>query len=106
MREGDAGRISLADKLRPAIVMEVRERLVRVAYGTTSDDEPGTPVTVHPATSSGRRLVLAAVTHFYGANTAWIAPDELEPLGKPCTLELLHAVRKLVDEHDALVLDQ
>lgn len=40
MREGNAVWLHLADKDRPAVVIEMQEHLVRVAYGT-HEEHPG-----------------------------------------------------------------
>lgn len=49
---------------------------------------------------------LGEPTRFYGANTCWERVSDLERGPKPCSWELLNAVRKLVESHDASLLEQ
>ena len=100
MRERDTVWIDLADKLRPAIVLEIQPDLVRVAYGTSNVHE-WPRVVVHPESRQGRAFPLQEETFFYGANTTWERPSKLMPGAKACAWELLLAVRKLVEEYDA-----
>lgn len=100
MREGDAARLGLAGKRRPAIVIDVRSDLVRVAYGTTHEGLPPT-LSVSWQSRQGRKLALSTDTVFCGANTAWALPSEIELLGNRVSVELLLEVRRLVEEHDA-----
>jgi hypothetical protein len=100
MRERDTAWIDLADKSRPVVVLEVQPDLVRVAYGTTNEHEWPRAV-VHPETRQGRAFPLQEVTYFYGANTIWEQPARLRPGKQTCAWELLLAIRKLVEDHDA-----
>lgn len=70
MQERDTVWVWLADKERPAVVLDVRPELVRVAYGTSETHE-WPMVVVDPSTRQGRAFPLREITHFYGANTSW-----------------------------------
>lgn len=104
MRERDTVWIDLADKQRPAIVLEIQHDLVRVAYGTSQVRE-WPKVVVHPDSRQGRAFPLREETYFYGANTQWAPPAKLTPGRTACAWDLLLAVRKLVETHDAGVLE-
>jgi hypothetical protein len=104
MRERDTVWIDLEDKQRPAVVLEVRADLIRVAYGTSGVHE-WAHVVVHPDTRQGKAFPLREVSYFYGANTAWEAPAKLARGQAPCAWELLFAIRRLVEDHDAAQAD-
>lgn len=104
MRERDTVWFELADKRRPGVVIEVRGDDVRVAYGTTQD-HAGPCVTVSEGRQA-RAFPLRELTRFYGANTCWERASDLERGAKPCALELLNAIRKLVESHDASLREQ
>lgn len=105
MRERDAVRIELAGKIRVAVVLEIREHLVRVAYGTT-EEHAWPRAVVHVGGRPGRSLDLRETTYFYGANTCWEQVQLLAPCGTRCTMELLFEIRKLVEAHDAEIFDE
>lgn len=100
MRERDTVWIDLADKLRPAVVLEVQPDLVRVAYGTSQVQE-WPRVVVRPDSRQGRAFPLRQETYFYGPNTAWELAAKLTPGDTACAWEVLLAIRKLVEDHDA-----
>lgn len=100
MRARDTAWIDLADKRRPAIVLEVQDGWARVAYGTR-ETRAWPSVTVHPSTRAGRAFPLSEVTYFYGANTAWELLPTLQPGQRPAPLELLLEVRTVVETYDA-----
>jgi hypothetical protein len=100
VQERDTVWVWLADKERPAVVLEVRADLVRLAYGT-SEVHDWPVVVVDPSTRQGRAFSLREVTHFYGANTSWELAATLRRGHAPCAWELLFAIRKLVESHDA-----
>jgi hypothetical protein len=100
MHERDTVWTWLADKDRPAVVLEVDAGLVRIAYGTSEPHE-WPMVIVQPNTRQGRAFPLRETTHFYGANTSWELPRNLRRGHAPCAWELLFAIRKLVESHDA-----
>jgi hypothetical protein len=103
MPERDTVWVELADKQRPGVVLEIQPDLIRVAYGTSvTHDWPR--VTVHPDSRQGRAFPLREETYFYGSNTLWEQPASLTLGQMPCAWELLLAVRKLVEEHDATSL--
>jgi hypothetical protein len=96
--EGTVGRIRIAGKDRPAVVLEVQSKpspVLRVIYGTTEPhDWPREVVT--PDSRQGRLLQLAETTYFYGANTAYVVPDELTTLHpRRASPELVYALRSL-----------
>lgn len=102
MRERATVWIDLADKRRPAVVIEVREALVRVAYGTHVEPSAGVPaVLVTEGTRAGRKFPLREPTWFTGANTAWESPRALALGSGECARDLFDALRALVEEHDA-----
>ena len=104
MRERATVWITLAGKRRPAVVIEVRDDLVRVAYGTSQEpvgDVRAAAVRAH--TRAGRKFPLSALTWFVGANTAWESASELAPGAGDCARDLFTALRLLVEEHDARV---
>ncbi len=104
MRERATVWIDLAEKRRPAVVVEVRDDLVRVAYGTSQEPIGGlATVAVHEHTRAGRKFPVAEPTWFVGANTAWERPNALVPGAGDCARELFDAIRGLVEEHDARV---
>jgi hypothetical protein len=76
-----------------------------VAYGTTQ--EHAAPcVLVSKDSRQGRLFDLGEPTRFYGANTCWERMSDLERGTKPCSWDLLNAIRKLVESHDANLLEQ
>lgn len=104
MRERATVWIALAGKQRPAVVIEVRDDFVRVAYGTSQ--APAADVraeAVHVQTRAGRKFPLSALTWFVGANTAWEPPSGLAPGAGDCARDLFTAIQLLVEEHDAQV---
>ncbi len=104
MRERATVWIDLAEKRRPAVVIEVREDLVRVAYGTSQEPTDDVEaVAVHENTRAGRKFPVREPTWFLGANTAWERPTALAPGTGDCARELFDAIRVLVEEHDARV---
>lgn len=101
MRERDTVWFELAGKRRPGVVIEVRGADVRVAYGTTQDHAAPCEL-VSQDSRQGRLLGLQEPTRFYGANTCWERTSDLERGQKgPCAWDLLLAIRKLVESHDA-----
>ena len=104
MRERDTVRFELEGKLRLGVVIEVQGDRVRVAYGTTQDVAPC--VLVGEDSRQGRSFPLREPTRFYGANTCWERASDLERGAKPCSWDLLNAIRKLVESHDASLLEQ
>jgi hypothetical protein len=100
VQERDTAWVWLAEKERPAVVLEVHPELVRVAYGTSETHE-WPVVVVDPSTRQGRAFPLREITHFYGANTSWELPSALRRGHAPCAWELLFAIRKLVESYDA-----
>ena len=104
MRERDTVRFKLEGKLRLGVVIEVQGDRVRVAYGTTQDVAPC--VLVSEDSRQGRSFPLREPTRFYGANTSWERASDLERGAKPCSWDLLNAIRKLVESHDASLLEQ
>ena len=105
MRERDTVRFELAGKLRLGVVIEVQGDRVRVAYGTTQDDAAPCEL-VSENSRQGRASPLREPTRFYGANTCWERTSALERGAKPCSWDLLNAIRKLVEWHDASLLEQ
>jgi hypothetical protein len=105
VRERDIVRFELEGKLRLGVVIEVQRDRVRVAYGTTQD-HVGPCELVSEDSRQGRSFPLREPTRFYGANTCWERASDLERGSKPCSLELLIAIRKLVESHDASLLEQ
>lgn len=105
MRERDTVWFELADKRRPGVVIEVQGDRVRVAYGTTQD-HAGPCVSVSESSRQGRSFPLRELTRFYGANTCWEHASDMERGAKPCAWELLNSIRKLVEAHDASLLEQ
>ena len=105
MRERDTVWFELAGKLRPGVVIEVQGDRVRVGYGTTQD-HGGPCVLVSEGSRPGRSFPLREPTRFYGANTCWERASDLRRGAKPCSWELLNAIRKLVESHDASLLEQ
>ena len=90
MRECDTVRFELEGKLRLGVVIEVQGDRVRVAYGTTQDHVgPCVPVS-DEGSRQGRSFPLR----------------ELKRGAKPCSWDLLIAIRKLVESHDASLLEQ
>jgi hypothetical protein len=104
VRERDTVRFKLEGKLRLGVVIEVQGDRVRVAYGTTQDVAPC--VLVSEDSRQGRSFPLREPTRFYGANTSWERASDLERGAKPCSWELLNAIRKLVESHDAGLIEQ
>lgn len=102
MRERDTVRFELAGKRRLGVVIEVQPDLVRIAYGT-SQDHVGPCAVVRPDTRQGRAFLLRDDTRFYGANTCWERRAQIEPGKAPCSWELFFEIRKLVEEHDAML---
>ena len=100
MHERDTAWVWLAEKDRPAAVLEVRAGLVRVAYGT-SEIQEWPAVVVDPSTRQGRTFPLRENTHFYGANTSWELPGDLRRGRAQCAWDLLFAIRKVVENYDA-----
>lgn len=98
---GATVRFQLAGKERIGVVIEVRPDLVRVAYGTSEPHDDWPQVAVHPETRQGRALVLREVTYFYGANTSWERPRDLQFGKKPCAKELLYTIIELVVNYHA-----
>ncbi len=95
-------RVWIAEKHRPAVILEVEPDLVRIAYGT-SEPRDWRTVIVHPATRQGRLLDLKETTYFYGANVSWERLAALERSDTMCSWDLFFAIRKLVEEHDAML---
>lgn len=104
MRERDTVWFGLAGKRRPGVVIEVQGDRVRVAYGTTQDHAAPCAL-VSEDSRQGRSFPLREPTRFYGANTSWERASDLEPGAKPCSWDLLNAIRKLVESHDASLLE-
>lgn len=102
MRERDTAWISLAHKQRPAVVIEMQPDLVRVAYGTTEIREYPN-VVVHLESRQGRAFPLVETIYFYGANTSWARREELRPGHARCAMELLFAIRKVIENYDATI---
>lgn len=105
MRERDTVRFELEGKLRLGVVIEVQGDRVRVAYGTTQEHAAPCEL-VREDSRQGRSFPLREPTRFYGANTCWERASDLEHGAKPCSWELLHAIRKLVESHNASLLEQ
>ena len=105
MRERDTVRFELAGKLRLGVVIEVQGDRVRVAYGTTQDNAAPCEL-VSDDSRQGRSFPLREPTRFYGSNTCWERASDLEHGAKPCSWDLLNAIRKLVESHDASLLEQ
>lgn len=105
MRERDTVRFELAGKLRLGVVIEVQGERVRVAYGTTQEHAAPCEL-VSQDSRQGRSFPLREPTRFHGANTCWERVSDLERGAKPCSWDLLYAIRKLVESHDASLLDQ
>ena len=98
---GATVRFRLAGNDRIGVVIEVRTDLIRVAYGTSEPHDDWPQIVVRPETRQGRALVLREVTYFYGANTSWERPRDMQ-FGKiPCTKELLYAITELVVNYHA-----
>lgn len=97
-------RVWIADKHRPAVILEVEPDLVRIAYGT-SEPRDWRAAIVHPDTRQGRLLDLKETTYFYGANVSWEPLADLERCDAMCSWDLFFAIRKLVEEHDAILQD-
>jgi hypothetical protein len=99
--------IELAGKQRPGVVIEVRNDMIRVAYGTSQ--EAGWPfvavAVVHPETRQGRAFPLREPTHFYGANTCWEQPRNLRATNALCAWELYYEIRNAVEQFDAASSD-
>lgn len=76
-----------------------------MGYGTTQD-HAGPCVLVSEGSRQGRSFPLREPTRFYGANTCWERASDLERGPTPCSWELLNAIRKLVELHDASLLEQ
>jgi len=93
---GATVRFRLAGKARLGVVIEVRPDLVNIAYGTSEPHDDWPQVVVHPETRQGRALGLREVTYFYGANTSWERPEDLQFGKTPCAKELLYAIVELV----------
>ncbi len=106
MRERNTVWLELADKSRPGVVVEVREELVRVAYGTTKEQPKVAAAVVHHDTRAGRKFPLKATTYFYGANVAWELRASLRSGSADCTRELFNEIRRLIEEHDARLGDE
>jgi hypothetical protein len=87
-------RFQLAGKTRIGVVINVRDKLVEVAYGTSEEHVDWPQLVVHPETRQGRTLMLREVTYFYGANTSWEQPSDLQ-FGEPCAKDLFYAIAKL-----------
>lgn len=104
MRERDTVRFELAGKLRLGVVIEVQGDRVRVAYGTTQDNAAPCEL-VSDDSRQGRSFPLREPTRFYGSNTCWERASDLERGAKPCSWDLLNEIRKLVESHDASLLD-
>lgn len=92
MRERDTVRFELAGKLRLGVVIEVQGDRVRVAYGTTQDHAAPCEL-VSEGSRQGRSFPLREPTRFYGANTCWERASDLERGAKPCSWDLLNAIR-------------
>lgn len=105
MRERDTVWFELAGKRRPGVVIEVQGDRVRVAYGTTQDHAAPCAL-VSEDSRQGRSFELQEPTRFYGANTCWERASDMERGKKPCSWDLLNAIRKLVESHDASLLEQ
>ncbi|HEX4420315.1 MAG TPA: hypothetical protein VH165_20505 [Kofleriaceae bacterium] len=105
MRIRDIVRFELEGKLRPGVVIEVQRDHVRVAYGTTQG-HAAPHETVHEGSRQGRAFPLREPTRFYGSNTCWEHVSDLDAAPKPCSWDLLNAIRKLVELHDASLLEQ
>ena len=105
MRERDTVWFELAGKRRPGVVIEVQRDRARVAYGTTQDHSAPCAL-VSEDSRQGRAFELQEPTRFYGANTCWERASDLERGKKPCSWDLLNAIRKLVESHDASLLEQ
>ena len=97
-------RVWIEGKHRPAVILEVEPDLVRIAYGT-SEPRDWRAVIVHTDTRQGRLLDLKETTYFYGANVSWESLAALEHGDATCSWELFFAIRKLVEEYDALLQD-
>lgn len=95
----------IAEKWRPAVILEVQPDLVRIAYGT-SEPREWRAVIVNPNTRQGRLFDLPETTYFYAANVSWESPAALELCEPVCSWELFFAIRKLVEEHDAILIDE
>jgi hypothetical protein len=105
VRERDIVRFELEGKLRLGVVIEVQGDRVRVGYGTTQV-HAGPCELVSEGSRQGRSFPLREPTRFYGANTCWERASDLEHGAKPCSWELLNAIRKLVESHDASLAEQ
>jgi hypothetical protein len=105
VRERDTVWFELEGKRRPGVVIEVQGDRVRVAYGTTQDNAAPCAL-VSEDSRQGRLLELQEPTRFYGANTCWERTSDLECSKKPCSWDLWNAIRKLVESHDANLLEQ
>ena len=103
MRERDIVWVELAGKMRPAVVIEIAEDLIRVAYGTTAEQAMNDRVVVHPSSLQGRRFGLTVATSFVGPNTAWAATGEMRETGEKCSSELFFAIRAVVDLYDSSI---
>lgn len=103
MRELDTVWIHIASFDRPGIVIEVREDLARVAYGTRQKHEYPHQLVVSPENRQGRSFPLTTTTYFYGSNTEWRSIDDLRAGKRRCSFELFYEIRKLVEEYDATV---
>jgi hypothetical protein len=101
MRERDTAWIYIAAEHRPCVVIESREGYSRVAYGTQQERTDYQHVVVSPDSRQGRAFPLDRVTYFYGANTEWRPVADLRPGARPCSFELLHELRRIVDDYDA-----
>jgi hypothetical protein len=105
VRERDIVWFQLEGKRRPGVVIEVQGDRVRVAYGTTQANAAPCAL-VSEDSRQGRLLELQEPTRFYGANTCWERTSDLDRGAKPCSWELLNAIRKLVESHDAGLIEQ
>ena len=92
---GATVRFRLAGKDRIGVVIEVRPDLVHVAYGTSEPHDDWPQVVVRPETRQGRALVLREVTYFYGANTSWERPRDMQfgktPAPRNCSMRSLNS---------------
>lgn len=75
---------------------------VRVAYGTHVTHE-WRRVIINPDTRQGSEFDIRETTYFYGANTSFELPKDLEFLGTKCSNELLFQIRSVVEEYDAAI---
>ena len=93
--------LQFAGKMRPAVVLEVRERGALVILGTTRQRKP-VRVTERPTTRQGRSLGLSKTTYFYHDNVHVVNLDSFAGAeGKPCPPNLLLDIRTLLQEFPA-----